>query len=52
MNIPIFDTNYQWNVLFTLNRFLDGMTWGLGLCAGALIFVLITRIIGRSKDKS
>lgn len=49
MKIQIFDTQYAWNVLASINTFLDGMLFGLGFLMVFMVFVLLTK--KQTKDK-
>lgn len=47
-NIPIFNTDYEFNLLPILNRFIDG----IGFASGALLVVLIIILIINMAVKS
>lgn len=43
MRVQIFDSQYAWNVLASINAFLEGALWGLGFLMVLLIFILLTK---------
>lgn len=50
MKIQIFSTGYEWNVIASLNKFIDGVLFGLGLLLVALIFSLYLSITDKKKE--
>lgn len=48
--IALWGSGYELDWLVVLNKFLDGLSWGLGLVAAFLIFALIVRVSAKKKD--
>lgn len=51
MKIQIFDSQYAWNVLASINTFLEGALWGAGFLMVLLIFVRLTKKKTKDKEK-